>query len=311
MYATRKVTPDDYKCIKYLYLKCFKKDFSINDFRVKYFAKNEFNFIGIIALDSNDLPAAIYGVFVTEIVISNQKFKVAQSGDTMTHPTHQKKGLFTKLAQETYKNCLESGVSLVFGLPNQQSYPGFKYKLNWEFIGMLKRFSIKTNTIPICETLEYIKFLKIIYWKLCSIQLRNYTISYSEYIEIKKSVSHFNKIPKFLHTNLIDKVNRNNTYIIEYYGFIILFKIDTHLIIGDVVFQDNFDPNKLIFALRRLAKKLFCYKTIIGISENHWMYQSLLSHLKSSDGLPIGYLNLRSELKFSHIPISMLDLETF
>jgi hypothetical protein len=50
---------------------------------------------------------------------------------TMVAESHRKFGLFTQLAQETYRIATESGVDFVFGFPNSQSTPGFRKRLDW------------------------------------------------------------------------------------------------------------------------------------------------------------------------------------
>src|SRR6185295_4439504 len=98
-----------------------------------------------------DSPAAFYGVFPVLVLISGKEVLAAQSGDTMTHRDHQKKGLFIKLAQRTFETCREKGIELVFGLPNSNSYHGFTKKLNWQHKDDIGRFDLKLSikTFPL------------------------------------------------------------------------------------------------------------------------------------------------------------------
>lgn len=50
---------------------------------------------------------------------------------TMVAESHRKFGLFTTLAQETYKMAQDAHVDFVMGFPNSQSTPGFRKRLNW------------------------------------------------------------------------------------------------------------------------------------------------------------------------------------
>ena len=62
--------------------------------------------IGYIAYSTEDnlkIPAAYYGVFPVITISRGKKIMCAQSGDTMTHPNHRKRGLFTKLAKKPMK----------------------------------------------------------------------------------------------------------------------------------------------------------------------------------------------------------------
>ena len=57
--------------------------------------------------------------------------------NTATHPDHQGKGLFTKLAQATYALGLALGYSFVVGVANQNSTGGFVRKLGFELVSPL------------------------------------------------------------------------------------------------------------------------------------------------------------------------------
>ncbi|WP_290538037.1 GNAT family N-acetyltransferase [Alcanivorax sp.] len=95
--------------------------------------------VGYLAKNERGEAAAYYGVFLCDLRVDGKFFFSAQSGDTMTHPDFQGKGLFTKLALKTYDKVRELGVDFVYGFPNESSYPGFKRKLNWNFPFKMKK----------------------------------------------------------------------------------------------------------------------------------------------------------------------------
>ena len=57
--------------------------------------------------------------------------------NTATHPTHQGKGLFTKLAERTYEYGVQQNYNFVIGVANQNSTPGFLRKLGFSLIAPL------------------------------------------------------------------------------------------------------------------------------------------------------------------------------
>ncbi len=59
----------------------------------------------------------------------------AQSMDTMTHPDYQGRGLFTRLAMDCFDLARSRGVEVVYGFPNEFSYPGFVGKLGFRHTG--------------------------------------------------------------------------------------------------------------------------------------------------------------------------------
>jgi len=60
------------------------------------------------------------------------KFLSAQSVDTLTHISFRKQGVFTKLADLCYRELDKDNVDVVYGYPNDNSYPGFINKLGWK-----------------------------------------------------------------------------------------------------------------------------------------------------------------------------------
>ena len=147
-YSTRRIGDDDYTVIQDLIEQSFGVYLPISSINVKYNTSifGEAN-VGLFAIDSEDKPAAYYGVFPITLQYNSEDFVIAQSGDTMTAPAHRKKGLFTRLAQETFGLANELGIKLIYGFPNKNSYPGFKKKLNWVFTGQFQKMTINIRTL--------------------------------------------------------------------------------------------------------------------------------------------------------------------
>lgn len=59
--------------------------------------------------------------------------------NTATHPMHQKRGLFTQLAELTYTRARALGFEFVVGVANQNSVHGFVKKLNFQHVSELER----------------------------------------------------------------------------------------------------------------------------------------------------------------------------
>lgn len=54
--------------------------------------------------------------------------------NTATHPQHQKKGLFVKLAKQTYQYARDNGFQFVVGVANAQSTHGFVDRLGFQLV---------------------------------------------------------------------------------------------------------------------------------------------------------------------------------
>lgn len=93
---------------------------------------------GIIKLlfDDNSLIGH-YAVIPMNVRVEDKPVKAVFSMTTMTHPDHSGQGIFTYLAEETYKLCREKGFLFVYGFPNKNSYYGFTHKLGWQGQGKM------------------------------------------------------------------------------------------------------------------------------------------------------------------------------
>ncbi len=313
MYKFVKIEPDLYNHIRTLYSRCFNVDISILKIEKKY---NTSSFgcrdIGFLAFDENNNPAAYYGVFPLIVKYKETDILIAQSGDTMTDPKHQKKGLFVQLASKTYEYAKQMGIQFIFGFPNENSYPGFKNKLNWIFTGEMQTFALINFTIPICEIAFRITFFESIYNQLVKITLRNLNIPlFPENILDFKSKEGYNIVIKdddFFNY----KLNNKNNHLIEFKGFKFLIKTNGHLIIGEVGYFDYSRLQSFLLAIKRLGLILFARKTVLSLSTGHWLFSYLKDELKPTDGLPIGFCKLNEvEFTFENIVFSQADFDTF
>lgn len=90
-------------------------------------------FIGFLAYKNSD-PVAYYGLFPVRLLLEGRPVIGAQSGDTMTHADHRKKGLFVELAKLTFELAAREGIRFIYGIPNQYSFHGL-IKLGWAHRG--------------------------------------------------------------------------------------------------------------------------------------------------------------------------------
>ncbi len=308
-YEIVQVSENNYNSIKFLYKETFKLKSTDEQIALKYNTEHTgLKNIGFIAY-YKQFPAAYYGVFPTYAYVNGKRVLAAQSGDTMTHQNHQKKGLFVKLAEKTYDLAKNKGVQFVFGFPNQNSYPGFAKKLNWSFYDKMVEFRISGSYIPFCEVAHKFQFIAPFYLKYIKLKLKNNIISNGDDL-----------IFKFQHKYGIYKdfeywkyKKRDNIFMINYDGFTLIIKVDNHILIGDVLPFDSSETLKFINTLKQLSKILKCKTVIVTVSKNHWLYKLLNHYLSAKETLPIGFLNLNNnnDIPFEKMVFSMLDYDTF
>lgn len=92
--------------------------------------------IGFNAYHSGDL-AAHYVTIPMEGQFGGVTRRGVLSLNTATHPDHQGKKLFSRLAEKTYGVAAAAGYSFVVGVANANSIPGFTRKLGFQLVGTL------------------------------------------------------------------------------------------------------------------------------------------------------------------------------
>lgn len=82
--------------------------------------------------------AGHYATIPVKMMLDGKEVKGLLSLNTATHPKHQGKGLFTKLANATYEYAKENGYKFVVGVANANSTHGFLKKLGFYLVAPLE-----------------------------------------------------------------------------------------------------------------------------------------------------------------------------
>lgn len=83
-----------------------------------------------VAMDG-ERCVGVYAVVSTPLVLDKEKVMGCQSVDTMTHPDYRRQNMSVTLARFCYAEAERRGFRLVYGMPNENSYPMFMKKLGW------------------------------------------------------------------------------------------------------------------------------------------------------------------------------------
>ena len=106
--------------------------------------------------------AAFYGIFPCYVEYGGKRHLAAQSGSTMTHSRHRKKGLFYLAGKRTFELAKSEGIKFVYGFPNPNSYPGLM-KLGWSHDGNLNSYHVFVPTLPLAYLANRFRFLEPLY----------------------------------------------------------------------------------------------------------------------------------------------------
>ncbi len=302
-------TLDDYDRMKELFSASFGIALSHNQFLKRYDTSAlGSELIGFIAIHrETGTPAAYYGVFPLKISWKGRIMLSAQSGDTMTHPLHRKKGLFIWLAKMTYEKCAEKGMQLVFGLPNENSYPGFINRLGWKEIDRVIRYDIKLSikTIPLPKWSHKLKAFNS-YSQLAKKILGNKKISVVNEM-INPQPSAMAKV--WRDKAYLDYKNEADKIFIEIDGILLWIKLSDVLWIGELSDYQAVD-DQLIRKLKRLAFFLG-YNTISFHLNAGTPSPGFLRYFKKYNEVPSCFLDLSGNNSDFNILLTAADFDTW
>lgn len=175
-----RVTPDHYHLLTDLYLDAFNLRLDISAIQKRFdTTKLGCEHIGFIAIHSkNRIASGYYGVFPMKAICEHNIMQIAQSGDTMTHSSHRRKGLFVQLAKYTYAECEKKGIKIIIGQPNEKSYNGFIKNLGWIHLDEIIRWDLKLRikTLPLAKICNKPRWSKKVYLKYAVTVLKNYIV---------------------------------------------------------------------------------------------------------------------------------------
>lgn len=291
------------------FLWLFEKSFDIKPNRDTFFKKFDTNytgssFIAFIAYDKENQPAAFYGVFPCLYNLNGKVILGAQSGDTMTHPQHRKKGLFYKLAKKTYELALKEGIKYIYGVPNGNSYHGFK-KMGWQTPYIISEFE------------------KAIEPSLKSKLLRRASKTFYENEINAKMLHRDSKSPVLCARKGLFTIERNQgyhkykkynkNYVLNFENgkaWLSYKKVD--LVIGDYHLFPDCSTKAMFLELELFAKSIGCSKIIIYNNSSSSDFLKLASDLNYKEVNQCHVIVLNQGLELSeHLSITATDFDTF
>jgi GNAT superfamily N-acetyltransferase len=262
-------------------------------------------YIGYLAFTSAGQPAAFYGVLPCIVHLNGQRILAAQSADTMTHPDHRQKGLFTALAKKTYSLAKENNIKFIFGFPNQNSFPGF-VKLNWQFMPEpMKLFSIRVKTFPAATVFSKSLFLSGLYQQTIDFfysRKRNREELFS--METADHVLHDSFFLAYKQYSRTSIVKIGESYV---WG-----KWDGALKVGYAQFPDDLPAEIFIRNVKQLAAQTGCTAVFFMTCATSRLYKKLSSLMTPADALPIGFYPLSDDpFDFEKIEFEYCDIDIF
>jgi len=256
--------------------------------------------VGFIAYSDDKLPVAYFGVIPCFIEYGNMIILAAQAADAMTHPQHRYKGMFTELSNKTFDLCRELGILLIFGLPNQHSYPVMIKHLGWIETEKMNRFTIPVNTIPGMNLFrDREKNHDRVLNKLLLPQkgLRN-SIVEDGYAGIYRDEA-YKQYKTF-----------KKTYVVSLGVADLWIKTGKELVIGDIMLTGK-NSEYFFDQVKALAKKLNLGKISFQVCSGCRLHDLFADHYEGIPSFPVLFKDLGSGLPLEKIKFTFADIDIF
>lgn len=301
-YTLKRVCEELLPDIQFLYRSCFGLKVSLPELKAKY-GTSSFGaqYIGYIAYDTKQKPAAHYSVFPIQVNHYGKIILAAQSGDTMTHPEHQKKGLFVALGKKTYDLAAQEGIEFVYGFPSPNSHQGL-IRLGWEFYGRMQDVFITVSTLPLSGIVKTYPIFKPLY-KIYSLFILK---TYPGNFEVFDKPYSFSVAKNQAFANY--KSNQN-TKVINIDGVWVCLKSDGWLMVGDFTSENIQEREHFLKKIKQLAFLLGCRKIVFSASENSPLFPWISKMGKPTESLPIGIFPI-SQYDYNKLSFTRLDYDT-
>jgi hypothetical protein len=306
-YNITKCTPENVHHVNFLFKEARSLVFPSDFFK----KKNETFYTGtsyhsFIAFDENNIPCAHCGCYASLIEINNKKQIALQFADVITHPNHQKRGLFSALGKAAENYAIEKNINYFFAVPNDQSEPGFTRSLNWNISHNMNVYVFKVKGLPLAKIFEklriseafnktWLSFIKNIF-KTKNESLNwssvkdNFIIKNNEFIEYKKN---------------------NKNFIVKFKKICMFAKIEGGLYIGDISINDDFNETTFLKKIKAFAGLIGQSNIRFEVTPGSFLDNLLKEKQVPQKGLTVTVKDLNNSTSKFNLNITAADYDTF
>jgi hypothetical protein len=264
-------------------------------------------YIGFIAYNKERAPIAYYGVIPCLVEYQNKVVLAAQSADTMTHPGFRYKGLFVELSNICFELCRESGINLIFGFPNQNSFHGAIHKLGWKMTETMDCFIIPVKAIPLERLFSRVGFTKWLYEKYKGLVLRSHLLAQPG---VPNSVVQDGYGGVYRNKEYLEYKTYSPTFVIRVGASKAWIKIKDSLIIGDLEIKE-YDFSELMESVRHLARKLGVTKIYFHICKKTTLHDLFIQHFQPCPSFAVLFQDFGSEIPIEKMKFTFADIDIF
>ncbi|HEY6978750.1 MAG TPA: GNAT family N-acetyltransferase [Chitinophagaceae bacterium] len=296
------------KDLEILYKEVYKHKPVKNYFHKKYdTAYTGAQYIGHIAYNSENIPIACFGVIPCFIQYNDQIVLSGQAVDAITLSQYRYEGFFVELVKKTFDLCRASGIQLVFGFPNQNSYHGLVHKLGWKMTEYMERFTIPLDSFPLESLCQHFEWSKWVYKKYTDWILRKYLFS-------EQGLANSVMAEGFGGVHRDDRYLKYKTYsdtkVIKTGTAKVWVKIQNGLFIGDLQ-TSEYDFDIVIDTIKKIASRLGIKNIFFQISPGTSLHALFSKSFKSQTSFPVIFMDMGSGIPLSKLKFTFADIDIF
>jgi len=305
-FRTERINEDNIKDLVFLMVSVHGKSKGIDYYKKKFDTRYcGVCHIGYFAYAADGTPAAFYGVFPTVFSNNGQRILMCQSGDTITNPKYQKRGLFVMLANLTYDLAAKNGIGIVFGFPNANSSHGFFNKLGWTNEG-----HFWSSTVSYQNLSFYSAACRL---KMRGVYLLFFRVLHSCFLsgKINNLRQNNNVFTQDISADYLSYKKFEDSYVIKFSRYNFWIKFEDGIKIGYIEFLATPDKSHLLATLKRLAFLLGVKKITVLFSEKSLLYSLWGEKPGIQKNIEIGYKVFDKAYAKYSLDFSYSDFDTF
>lgn len=261
---------------------------------------------GCLAYHKNK-PVAFFGTVVVQTVYRGETVFSGQVVDSMTAPDYLKKGLYTRLAKQTFEWLQQDGVAFVWGFANQDSEAAVTKKLDFVFEHRLTAFRL-TQGEWLLGKISGKLFPRVVHDRAERI-LKKYRVL----ADFKGSVTYDSEAVTLDRSPVYFAYKSyTSNWVIELEGTRFWVKISNGLLIGDVEYTSTDVLRKGMDALLRIVRKYRLGKVYFhGIAPS--VFTQVLDEFQpvKTPSWSLCYHNFSCRFPLEKLAVTLGDIDTF
>ncbi|WP_242695537.1 GNAT family N-acetyltransferase [Halomontanus rarus] len=151
-YSVRQFRDDDRASFLSLYDTVFDRNRDARWFDWKYEENPYADHVPIVVAERNETIVGCRSFFPMEMRVDGETRTAFQPCDTMVHPDHRRRGLFSRMNEYALERYGDGSPSFFFNFPNENSKPG-NLKHGWRKIGIVPMYYRPQNPVAALGTL--------------------------------------------------------------------------------------------------------------------------------------------------------------